>query len=127
MSEFFDWLGQLSIVEWYALIFLIEIVFGLTDMFVKERGAEFRQLRDESPDWAPGWADYVVAVLAIVIVAVLWPVFTVIDFVKLVRGVIAWGADKYLNWRTRRWLKKAGIAEEDLLVDDRPLEKEAER
>lgn len=106
MSEFFGWLGNLSLAQWYALILLMELVFGFFDMFVKERGAEFRQLKDAAPEWFPRWAQIVAAVTSIVVVAVLWPLFTVVEFVRLVRGAVVWVADKYLAWYTRRALKK---------------------
>ncbi|WIF20578.1 hypothetical protein SEA_JFLIX2_88 [Rhodococcus phage Jflix2] len=107
---FFDWLGSLSIAQWYALIMLIELAFGLFDMFVKDRGAEFRAQRED--DWVPLWADYAVALVSVVIVAVLWPVFTVLDLVRLVRRGIVWAADKYLDWYTKRTLKKMGMFED---------------
>lgn len=106
---FFDWLGSLSLVQWYALIMLMELVFGFFDMFVKDRGAEFRMIKDAAPDWSPGWLDYTIAILTVAIVAVLWPVFTLIDLYHLGKRVIVWAADKYLNWYTMRTLKKMGI------------------
>lgn len=106
---FFDWLGSLSLVQWYALIMLMELAFGFFDMFVKDRGAEFRMIKDAAPDWSPGWLDYTIAILTVAIVAVLWPVFTLIDLYQLGKRVIVWAADKYLNWYTMRTLKKMGI------------------
>ena len=109
---FFDWLGSLSLVQWYALIMLMELAFGLFDMFVKDRGAEFRMIKDAAPDWSPGWLDYTIALLTVAIVAVAWPVFTLIDLYHLGRRVIVWAADKYLNWYTMRTLKKMGLFED---------------
>ncbi|AEV52052.1 hypothetical protein [Rhodococcus phage REQ1] len=114
MSDFIEWLDNLSLFQWYVLFVLMELVFGLTDMFVKDKGAEYRALKDDAPGWAPEWANRVVALLSIVIVAVAWPVVTVITLYKLTERVIVWGADKYLNWSTRRFLRKVGITDEDL-------------
>ena len=109
---FFDWLGGLNLFQWYAVILGIELAVGFAEMFVKDRGAEFKEIRASAPSWSPDWLDYTIALLTVVIAAVLWPVFTLIDLYHLGKRVIVWAADKYLNWYTMRTLKKMGLFED---------------
>lgn len=112
-------LGQ-SLWWWYCAFILAELILGLLQVFVFDRGSEFREMADHAPEWMPPAGVYAAALMAITVVALLWPVLVAAWVFFFVRRAVVWAADKYLQWYTRRWLKRVvavqGPAPDDDLI-----------
>lgn len=103
-----EWLTGLDLLQLYALIFVIDLALNLSGMFFEDRGREFREILDDAPDWYPAWASFAVGILACVIISLMWPWYWCLTL----RDWVAKAVDRYLNWRTRRWLVKTIAAME---------------
>lgn len=96
--------GQ-TLLWWYTAITVAALAVGFVEVFVG-RNAEIHEMREAAPGWVSSKGVVVVAVLAVIVVAVLWPVQIVVWLYLRLRRVVCWAADLYLNWYTRRQLRK---------------------